>query len=135
MTAYATANIFTCLFLRQQCCMSPRSHRHLFFPNSFSFALSLVDTAIIDFDSMPIRDLVHRQSVCVREVAAKQPDASFGGAKGDVGSTIVSVLEVHLLCCFLSTVDSINDDRFDQSRKEAAMPVRLFISQKINYLE
>merc|ERR1719443_738637 len=28
------------------------------------------------------------------QVAAKQPDASFGGAKGDVGSTIVSVLEV-----------------------------------------
>merc|ERR1719316_447107 len=28
------------------------------------------------------------------QVAAKQPDASFGGSKGDVGSTIVSVLEV-----------------------------------------
>ena len=109
-------------------------HRHLCCSKQLFF-LSLVDTAIIDSDSMPIRDLVHRQSVCVREVAAKQPDASFGGAKGDVGSTIVSVLEVHLLCCFLSTVDSINDDRFDQSRKEAAMPVRLFISQKINYLE
>merc|ERR550537_1901111 len=28
------------------------------------------------------------------QVRAKQPEASFGGAKGDVGSTIVSVLEV-----------------------------------------
>merc|ERR1719353_939714 len=28
------------------------------------------------------------------QVSAKQPEASFGGAKGDVGSTIVSVLEV-----------------------------------------
>ena len=57
---------------------------------SLSFNFAKLGLRIAARDS--VAEYFRLKSLSPREVSAKQPE--FGGAKGDVGSTIVSVLEV-----------------------------------------